>query len=57
MNDSQISTLKAVLQTLDKISVRGSENMDMLLGCMQTINRMIAEAELMAEAKNRKEDE
>lgn len=36
--------LYALKNTLNQIEVRGSENMDRLLGCIQTIDKMIEEA-------------
>ena len=35
--------LYALKKTLNEIEVRGSENLDRLLGCIQTIDRMIAD--------------
>lgn len=40
--------LYALRKTLDEIEVRGSENLDRLLGCIQTLDRMIAEAKEMS---------
>jgi hypothetical protein len=37
--------LYALKKTLNEIEVRGSENLDRLLGCIQTIDKMIAEGE------------
>ena len=37
--------LYALKKTLNEIEVRGSENLDRLLGCIQTIEKMIAEGE------------
>lgn len=37
--------LKLVLQTLDRISVTGRDNIDMMLGVMLTIEKIIKEDE------------
>ena len=36
--------LKAVRRTLEEIDVRGRGNIDKMLGCMMTLDRIIAEA-------------
>lgn len=36
-----ISKLNAVLNTLDGVEVKGRENLDRLLGCMQTIDDVL----------------
>jgi hypothetical protein len=54
MNKSQIDTLRLVRKTLDMISVRGSDNLNMLLGSIQTMDKLIAEIESEDE---KKEDE
>lgn len=33
--------LELVLRTLDRISVTGRDNLDMMLGCMMTIEQII----------------
>ena len=35
--------LKAVRRTLEGIDVRGRDNIDKMLGCMMTLDRIIAE--------------
>lgn len=35
--------LRMVLSTLDGVEVKGKENMDRLLGCMQTIEAVVQE--------------
>lgn len=35
--------LKAVRRTLEEIDVRGRDNIDKMLGCMITLDRIIAE--------------
>lgn len=37
--------LYALRNTLNQIEVRGSENLDKLLGCIQTVEKMIREGE------------
>lgn len=36
-----ISKLNAVLNTLDGVEVKGRENLDRLLGCMQTVDDVL----------------
>lgn len=35
----------AVIQTLDKVTVKGKDNLDMLLGCILTLEAAVAEEE------------
>lgn len=44
--------LYALKNTLNQIEVRGSENMDRLLGCIQTIEKMIKEGKENEHAAN-----
>ena len=45
--------LKAVRRTLEEIDVRGRDNIDKMLGCMMTLDRIIAEESRRAqEAKD-----
>ena len=37
--------LYSLKKTLNEIEVRGSENLDRLLGCIQTIEKMIVDGE------------
>lgn len=39
------STLMAVRATLERIEVHGSGNLDLLLGCIQALDRLLAETE------------
>lgn len=39
----QEERLKAVRRTLEEIDVRGRDNIDKMLGCMMTLDRIIAE--------------
>jgi len=39
------SRFYALMKTLNEIEVHGSGNLDRLLGCIQTIEKMIAEGE------------
>lgn len=34
-------TIQSVIATLDKIEVRGRGNLDMLLGCIQTLDKLL----------------
>ena len=40
MKESTKSTLDAVVRTLNKITVNGRENLDMLLGCILAIEKI-----------------
>lgn len=44
--------LKAILGTLEKIDVRGRDNMDRMLGCMLTLEQMIHNLEKPEEGEN-----
>ncbi len=44
--------LRNILNTLNQIEVRGQENLDMLLGCILTIEKIIAENK-QQEAQNK----
>lgn len=44
-----IETLQAVINTLDKIPVSGYDNMDKMLGCMQTLIGLKRELETTKE--------
>lgn len=45
----RIQDLFALKNTLNKIEVHGSTNLDMLLGCMQTVDKLIQEEQTNAE--------
>lgn len=45
MKQEERSTLRAVRETLDQVEVHGSRNLDMLLGCIQALDRLLAETE------------
>lgn len=45
MKQEERSTLRAVREALDQVEVHGSRNLDMLLGCMQALDRVLAAAE------------
>lgn len=45
MTPENKTTLKMVINTLNTIDVRGRGNMNHLLGCIMTLERMIAEAD------------
>lgn len=44
MTDKQKETILAVLRTLDTIPVSGAQNMDRMLGCIQVLRSLTAEA-------------
>lgn len=45
MKQEERDTLQAVRATLDRVEVHGSGNLDLLLGCMQALDRLLAAAE------------
>lgn len=40
-----IDIITAVIQTLDRVEVRGKPNLDMLLGCINALERLAKELE------------
>ena len=36
-----LQIIKSLIITLEKIEVRGEENLDMLLGCIQTLKKLL----------------
>lgn len=40
MNESTKQTIEKVIRTLDQITVNGRNNMDMLLGCILTLEKL-----------------
>lgn len=49
-------TLIAIIRTLNGISVCGSENLNRLLGCIQTLERVVAEMSKPEEKDGRQEN-
>nr|DAO94561.1 MAG TPA: hypothetical protein [Caudoviricetes sp.] len=45
MNTIERNTIQSVRLALDRIEVHGSGNLDLLLGCMQVLDRLLAETE------------
>lgn len=45
MKTIERSTIQAVRQALERIEVHGSGNLDLLLGCIQALDRLLAETE------------
>lgn len=45
MNAENKKTILAVVETLDKVSVSGANNLDMLLGCILTLQKLTEETE------------
>lgn len=45
MKQEERNTLLAVRATLDRVEVYGSGNLDRLLGCIQALDRLLAETE------------
>ena len=51
MNESAKSTIEKVIRTLDQITVNGRNNMDMLLGCILTLEKLVKDAATEAEVE------
>lgn len=45
MNQNDKNTLRAVVNTLNTIEVKGRENMDRLLGCIMALEHIMAQQE------------
>ena len=45
MNTIERNTIQAVRPALDGVEVHGSGNLDLLLGCIQALDRLLAETE------------
>lgn len=45
MKTTERNTIQSVRLALERIEVRGSGNLDLLLGCIQALDRLLAEAE------------
>lgn len=45
MKTIERNTIQAVRQALDRVEVHGSGNLDLLLGCIQALDRLLAETE------------
>ena len=45
MNESAKSAIRAVLNTLDQLTVSGRDNLDMLLASMMTLEKLLKEEE------------
>lgn len=45
MNQNDKKTLRAVVNTLNTIEVKGRENMDRLLGCIMALEHIMAQQE------------
>ncbi len=45
MKTTERNTIQSVRLALDQIEVHGSGNLDLLLGCMQALDRLLAAAE------------
>jgi hypothetical protein len=48
--------IKSLIITLNKISVNGEENMDMLLGCIQTLKNLLETIKKAQESEVAKND-
>lgn len=45
MKTTERNTIQSVRLALERIEVHGSGNLDLLLGCIQVLDRLLAEAE------------
>lgn len=45
MKTTERNTIQSVRQALDRVEVHGSGNLDLLLGCIQALDRLLAETE------------
>lgn len=45
MSKIERNTIQSVRLALDRIEVHGSGNLDLLLGCIQALDRLLAETE------------
>ena len=43
MKESSRKTIEAVLKTLDSVTVHGKNNMDMVLGCILALEKILRE--------------
>ena len=53
--DEIISTLNAVINTLEQVTVNGKMNMDRLLGSIITLERCVAQIQSQKETEAKKE--
>lgn len=44
MNESVKQNIEKVIRTLDMVTVSGRNNMDMLLGCILTLEKLVKDA-------------
>lgn len=49
-----MDTIKAIISTLNNIEVHGKSNLDMLLGCIMTLEQI--DAQMKQEAKKKEEE-
>lgn len=49
--------LKSIIRTLEKVEVRGKDNLDMLLGCIQTLEKLLKACEDAKEKQEVKPDD
>lgn len=45
MSEEAKNYIAAVIHTMDKITVSGEDNLDMMLGCIRTLRKVLAEEE------------
>lgn len=49
--------IKAVISTLDTIEVKGRDNLDKLLGCINALETVIQSTEMIEHLKNKGEED
>lgn len=52
-----VTLIKAVISTLDVIEVKGRENLDAMLGCINALESFVQIAEIQEENKSTKQEE
>lgn len=52
MTEKELAALRAVARTLDSLTVRGSDNMGKVLGCIGVLEELLAAAQRAKEAEN-----
>ena len=52
-----LTIIKAVISTLDSIEVKGRDNLDALLGCINALESFVEIAQIRNESQNMKQEE
>jgi len=51
-----ITLIKMVISTLDGVEVRGKDNLDRLLGCINALESLVKQAEMTAGTEKKEEE-